>query len=93
MKKEENGKQKDLEVYVVSMYKGRKVRRLVSRKGKPLEGSDLAKENERVEKQVRSLERGNIPPLTNRRVNWKISFIAASSRTCDRPKSAVARYG
>ncbi len=67
-KREEDGKQKNLEVYEVTMYKGRKIRRLISRNGKPLDDSDLAKENERIEKQIRSLERGNIPPLTNRRV-------------------------
>ncbi len=67
-KKEQDGKQKDLEVYEVTLYKARKVRRLISRNGKPLSGSDLTKENERVEKQIRNLERGNISPLTNRRV-------------------------
>ncbi len=68
VRKEENGKPKDLDVYEVSFYKGRTVRRLVSRNGAPLSGSDLAKENERIEKQIRKLEAGNIPPLTNRRV-------------------------
>lgn len=64
----ENGKLKDVDVYEVAEYKGRKVRRHISHNGKPLEGSDLAKEDKRIESQVRNLEGGKIPPLSNRRV-------------------------
>lgn len=64
----EDGKPKAAETYEVTFYKGRKVRRLTSRNGKPLDATESEKENQRIEKQVRNLENGNIPPLSNRRV-------------------------
>lgn len=68
---EENGKLKKNEIYEVIMLRGRMVRKLISRDGKALQGSELAKENTRVEKQISNLESGRIPPLTNRRIDLK----------------------
>lgn len=67
-KKEEGGKQKSLEISEVTFDHGHKISRLISRNGKLLEGGDFEKEQRRVERQLRDLESGKIPPLSNRRV-------------------------
>src|SRR5262245_56054586 len=63
---ENNSKQEKRELYEVTFYKGRKVRRLVQRNGQPLPASEMEKENRRVEREVRNLSNGDIPPLSNR---------------------------
>jgi hypothetical protein len=63
-----DGKDRKLETYEVTFYKGRKIRKLTSRDGKPLAGKELEKEDRRIEKEVTALSQGKIPPVTNRRV-------------------------
>jgi hypothetical protein len=45
------------ETYEITFVRGQQVRRLVAREGKPLSASDLAKEDRKIEKQVREIER------------------------------------
>lgn len=73
----EDGKQKKNDVYEVTFYKGRRVRRLVSRMGAPLAGKDLEKENRRIEREIEDLSKGKIPPLTNRRIRIEDLLSAA----------------
>ena len=66
-----------VEEFEVTNYKGRKIRRLVARNGKPLVGGELEKENKRIEKLVIRMERGDIPPLSNRRLRTEDLVAAA----------------
>lgn len=66
--KEEGGRTKSAEVSEITIVRNRKVARLVSRNGKPLEGSELVREQKRVDRQVTELEAGRIPQLSNRRI-------------------------
>lgn len=72
-----DGKKRISEEYEVTNYKGRKIRRLISRDGKPLAGAELEKENKRIEKIILKMEKGDIPPLTNRRLRTEDLIAAA----------------
>jgi hypothetical protein len=75
-----DGPKRVVEEYEVTNYKGRKIRRLLARNGKPLEGAELEKENKRVEKLIVKMEKGDIPPLTNRRLRTE-DLVAAAQFT------------
>lgn len=75
-----DGKKRTIEEYEVTNYKGRKIRRLIARDGKPLAGSELEKENKRIEKLILKMEKGDIPPLSNRRLRTE-DLIAAGAFT------------
>ena len=49
-------REKPDEAYEITFVRGRQVRRLVAREGKPLSASDQAKEDRKLEKQVREIE-------------------------------------
>jgi hypothetical protein len=63
-----DGKPKRNEVYEVTYFKDRRIRRLVEKDGKPIAGPAIEKENRRVEKLVTQLEKGTAPPLDNKRL-------------------------
>lgn len=74
----EGTKKPVVEEFEVTNYKGRKIRRLIARNGKPLAGAELEKENKRIEKLILKMEKGDIPPLTNRRLRLEDLVAAAS---------------
>ena len=57
-----------VETYEVTFYKGRKIRRLTHRDGKPLSAKDSEKEDKRIDREVTALSQGKILPQTNRRI-------------------------
>jgi hypothetical protein len=62
------GNSRKLETYEVTFYKGRRIRRMTGRDGKPLNPKQQANEDKRIEHQVTEMGKGKLPPLTNRRV-------------------------
>jgi hypothetical protein len=72
------GPKRTVEEYEVTNYKGRRIRRLLSRNGKPLAGAELEKENKRIEKLITKMEKGEIPALSNRRLRLEDLVAAAS---------------
>jgi hypothetical protein len=74
----EGGNTRSTEEFEVTNYKGRRIRRLIARNNEPLRGQDLEKENRRTEKLIHRMEKGDIPPLTNRRLRTEDLIAAAS---------------
>lgn len=74
----EGPNKRTVEEFEVTNYKGRRIRRLLARNGKPLAGAELDKENKRIEKLIAKMEKGDIPPLTNRRLRLEDLVAAAS---------------
>ena len=73
-----DGGKRKVEDFEVTNFEGRRIRRLIARDGKPLAGSDLDKENKRIEKLILKMEKGDVPPLTNRRLRLEDLIAAAS---------------
>jgi len=74
----EGPNKRTVEEFEVTNYKGRRIRRLLARNGKPLSGAELDKENKRIEKLITKMEKGDIPPLTNRRLRLEDLVAAAT---------------
>jgi hypothetical protein len=50
-------KEKETETYEATFYRGRHLRKLIEKDGKPLSEDDLAKENRRLEKRIKEIEK------------------------------------
>jgi hypothetical protein len=50
-------KEKETETLEATFYRGRRLRKLIEKDGKPLSADDLAKENRRLEKRIKEIER------------------------------------
>ncbi len=85
---EDGGKVKTRETFEVTYYKDRRIRRLIEKDGKPLTGSDLEKENRKVEKLVKQLDKNTAPSLDNRRLRLDDLMKATSFSNVKRNKLA-----